>query len=693
MSTVIDELRRRRRKRNFEKWLFRAVLAEAFLVALSPAAATAALVFGTALLFMRFYMLPEIEFVKLPFDVPAVLFLVLSLISVLMSPDMSFSFYNWYNLAGVYGLTYLLVGQSVFREEHVKKVAAALALGALLSLLYGFMQYLFGVSSMTQEMRWVDGEAFPEITERIYSTWENPNIFAGYLDMAILVTLGFFTTAHRSRIKKIVLAAFMLAMVFGLALTYSRGAILSLAAVFAVYGVIRERRLLFAMIAVGVALLVFDTALYERIASVGAGDSSSALRFALWESTIAMIQDHPFFGIGWGAYFMVYPEYDFFIQNPDVIIYHAHNMYLNYAAEIGMAGAAAFFWFFFGTMKTALVHGMKAVEQNKPTSLLGSFEKFDNLPSIADKLARYGNFRKKDKKEEPPATDYPAETFENDITAKLTPLLIETATSVAEKSKTETATTALNKLVAANTDDAADESETATTVTETPTSVAKKIVSESATSVQLAEPTDKKTVVAEKAKEAPIEKVLKKDDENTAKVNSDKIKDAAKVAEPTPTPTPDAEPSAALDLTDENSPREMTLSEAVEIAKAITREHEAKIAKERRAEEAKKTATDAAEKIIPFAVEKPADEPLPVKYDEPEEEEENWRDALSWNYEQVADGLTLGIGLAFVSVALNGLTDDVLFNIPSSMLLWFLAALVAVINADDAEKDTPNDAA
>lgn len=40
-------------------------------------------------------------------------------------------------------------------------------------------------------------------------------------------------------------------------------------------------------------------------------------------------------------------------------------------------------------------------------------------------------------------------------------------------------------------------------------------------------------------------------------------------------------------------------------------------------------------------------------------------------------GLMLGIGLAIFSVALNGLTDDVLFNIPSSMLLWLLCALAA----------------
>ena len=47
------------------------------------------------------------------------------------------------------------------------------------------------------------------------------------------------------------------------------------------------------------------------------------------------------------------------------------------------------------------------------------------------------------------------------------------------------------------------------------------------------------------------------------------------------------------------------------------------------------------------------------------------------------NGLMLGLGLALVSVALNGITDDVLFNIPSSMLLWMLCGLIVVLDQRD----------
>lgn len=59
-------------------------------------------------------------------------------------------------------------------------------------------------------------------------------------------------------------------------------------------------------------------------------------------------------GIGWGAYWMVYPEYDFYLQGADIRIVHAHNLYLNYAAEIGIPGMLSFMWLFFGSLVLAL---------------------------------------------------------------------------------------------------------------------------------------------------------------------------------------------------------------------------------------------------------------------------------------------------------------------------------------------------
>jgi putative inorganic carbon (HCO3(-)) transporter len=93
----------------------------------------------------------------------------------------------------------------------------------------------------------------------------------------------------------------------------------------------------------------------ERLMSImNPTDTSATLRIALWESTIAMITDNPFFGIGWGAYGTVYPEYDFFVQDAGTRIFHAHNMYLHIAAEIGIPGLLVFLALLGGHAQKAL---------------------------------------------------------------------------------------------------------------------------------------------------------------------------------------------------------------------------------------------------------------------------------------------------------------------------------------------------
>lgn len=352
---VLEDLRAKRRARQFDRWTGWTIVAVGFLLALSPGAATAALLVGSALTLWRLRADPARHFRRLPFDLPVLVFALFGAASILVSPDPAFSFYNYYNLVGVYLLMYFFIGQTVRTGRELKLLAGSLAASALLCVLYGFYQFAFGID--TSAMKWVDGEAFPELRKRVFSTWENPNIFAGYLDVMMCLAFGVFLRA-RARGQRLALLLALLLLAACLAMTYARGACLAIAAVFLLYGALRDWRVFVACVLVGGGILALDPALWERLTSVFTKmDTSSEMRLAFWESTAAMIADHPFLGIGWGAYWMVYPLYDFYMQGAagtTIKIVHAHNMYLNYAAEIGIIGALAFFWFFFGTLVTAL---------------------------------------------------------------------------------------------------------------------------------------------------------------------------------------------------------------------------------------------------------------------------------------------------------------------------------------------------
>ena len=344
-------LRRRRWGGRMARMMMYAVIAEAFLIPLAPLAAMVALLLGCGAMLLRLRIDRSFHLRRLPYDAPALLFVVIGLLSVAVAPDKAFSFYNFYHLVPIYALTYLLVGQTLRKTRELQRVAAAMALSAALVILYGFYQFIFGID--ISSMKWVDGEAFPELSKRVFSTWENPNILAGYLDIVACIAVGLIGVLQRGwRILAILLLAATLAC---LGMTYARGACLVVAVVLAGYGALRDWRILLGIVVIGAGALLVDPVLADRLLSVFTRvDTSSEMRLAFWESTVAMVMDHPFLGIGWGMYFMVYPEYDFYLQGAPVQIVHAHNMYLNYAAEIGIPGALSFLWFFFGSLVLAL---------------------------------------------------------------------------------------------------------------------------------------------------------------------------------------------------------------------------------------------------------------------------------------------------------------------------------------------------
>ena len=344
-------LRRRRWGGRMARMMMYAVIAEAFLIPLAPLAAMVALLLGCAAMLLRLRIDRSFHLRRLPYDAPALLFVVIGLLSVAVAPDKAFSFYNFYHLVPIYALTYLLAGQTLRKTRELQRVAFAMALSAALVILYGFYQFIFGID--ISSMKWVDGEAFPELSKRVFSTWENPNILAGYLDIVACIAVGLIGVLQRGwRILAILLLAATLAC---LGMTYARGACLVVAVVLAGYGALRDWRILLGIVVVGAGALLVDPVLADRLLSVFTRvDTSSEMRIAFWESTVAMVMDHPFLGIGWGMYFMVYPEYDFYLQGAPVQIVHAHNMYLNYAAEIGIPGALSFLWFFFGSLVLAL---------------------------------------------------------------------------------------------------------------------------------------------------------------------------------------------------------------------------------------------------------------------------------------------------------------------------------------------------
>ena len=196
---------------------------------------------------------------------------------------------------------------------------------------------------------------------RAYGMFGQPNPYAGYLGTILPIALAMSLISHPGRFRVISAVSFML-IGLGILLSLSRGAWLGLAISLGVMAMAwspRARKLVIPLAALGVlvvALASFELlppSIASRITSAtdnfGVFDVRSVPltsenfavveRMAHWQAGWYMFQDYPILGVGPGNYPAVYEQY--YIPPWKEPLGHAHNYYLNMAAEAGVPGLLA----------------------------------------------------------------------------------------------------------------------------------------------------------------------------------------------------------------------------------------------------------------------------------------------------------------------------------------------------------------
>ncbi len=209
---------------------------------------------------------------------------------------------------------------------------------------------------------------------RAYGHFAQPNPFAGYLGLtlplAYALTLETFSWLRRS-LKAVLLggvvALAFVVMLAAMLMSWSRGGWVGLAAALLVTTAARSRTtrinvLVIALLVVYIVLIggaqYLPPALVQRLSDfmpylsgvdvsrVEVTDANWAVieRMAHWQAAIGMFSDHPLLGVGIGNYPVAYPEYA--IGRWRDALGHAHNYYLNIAAEAGVIGLSAYLFLF-----------------------------------------------------------------------------------------------------------------------------------------------------------------------------------------------------------------------------------------------------------------------------------------------------------------------------------------------------------
>lgn len=248
----------------------------------------------------------------------------------------------------------IVIVNNIENKKQLNSILTLFVFTAVLVAVYGLYQYKVGIKL---DRAWVDVSINPDINTRVFSVFGNPNILAEYLIMSIPISISLFWSTKKL-LKKLIFLVSSLILIGTLILTFSRGGWLGFAFGLLIFVVLVEKRLLLSLIPAGVlAIFIMPSSVIHRIATIGnLSDSSNAYRIKVWTITLDIIRDNWMTGVGFG-YIPFRETFIKYIRTMNV--YHAHNMYLETLAEMGIGGFLVFIAFIFIIYKYAIITLMK----------------------------------------------------------------------------------------------------------------------------------------------------------------------------------------------------------------------------------------------------------------------------------------------------------------------------------------------
>lgn len=263
-------------------------------------------------------------------------------------------------------IVYVMVAVGLDARWRGRLVLAMLLAGSLAAA-QGIYQFLFRMGP--------EGFVLFDRFMRAYGTFEQPNPYGGYLGLTLPLALGLLAAVALDRgawrrgsrlLLAAVAAGSAVLMLAALIMSWSRGAWLGFAAAVLAIGValvVRSGRgavlvvVLVAIVAYAVlagGLASVPPAVVQRlddflpylgvmdVRGVEVTDANFSVleRMAHWQAAWAMWTDRPWLGVGIGNYEPIYARYALPLW--DLPLGHAHNYYLNIAAEAGLAGLLAY---------------------------------------------------------------------------------------------------------------------------------------------------------------------------------------------------------------------------------------------------------------------------------------------------------------------------------------------------------------
>ena len=316
---------------------------------------------------LRIIFSPQPRWVKTPLDFPLVALFVLAIISSFYSIERYASLMALMKLANCIVLYFIIVN-TIRHRDQVRRVAYTITIVGAFLAIFGMIKYLGEMSPP-----WWD---YDVKYKGMVSTFGCKNHLAGYMEMAIPITIGLLIAAKKGGAKALWRFSLFFLCV-SLVLSLSRGGwmsgLLALGFMLMVY-LLKAKKKYMGLMATGVTVMTVmvltvlaSTPVIEKLETLTHGQDAPnwQSRSAVWAGTLDLIRDHPFLGTGPGTFSIAFTPYRPVGVNARFL--HTHNDYLHFVSETGILTVGVILWLIVATFRS----GIRKIRTTKSRLTLG----------------------------------------------------------------------------------------------------------------------------------------------------------------------------------------------------------------------------------------------------------------------------------------------------------------------------------
>lgn len=299
-------------------------------------------IIGVAMLVLNLLYTRDLSYYSTGFELELLVYVGLILFSVMYSPNYDDSLF--YAFRTILQLIFmLLLFNCVYEIKHIQAIIYLIIVIAIFMAIVGIIEYYNNPLAAIKHFLGAGAK------ERSVGFEKDPNVFATYFFIPLSYTLTYYFETKNIR-DKIISIFFTLLFLVVISFTFSRTAYL-IVFIITVYLIIKQKDYVTPLLIISAVflLLVFDEGTRIQVQNIlsrfmklfdGAADDSSRVRLLLAGSSIQMLFDSWFLGVGFRGFPKYFVKYHSLYET--IGVNEPHNLFYTVLAELGIVGFIVF---------------------------------------------------------------------------------------------------------------------------------------------------------------------------------------------------------------------------------------------------------------------------------------------------------------------------------------------------------------